>query len=331
MKQHDRPDESVNGANETPGGTRPLMSRRQMVSRTAAMASMLPAMSALAAAAQPRRDPQNGVGPIQVMLITKGESFDRENFFLMFDSFGKEITWTHVEHPAADVFFDPVLAAPYDIFVFWDKTGKGPRPDPASPTPNLEPSPALKAGLKALLQKGKGMLFLHPSIGSWPVWPEYHEVIGGIADWGGLPIKNVRGKEYPYSAFRPGVQQHMTVVDKTHPIVQGLGDGFDIVDEVYLHPIFEDSVHPLLRTDFKHIDSNFPMQYARGWHHPEGNNLVAWVKSAESSPIVYIQSGHDAKAWENPAYRILLMNAIRWTASKEALTWAAANRTTIFR
>jgi type 1 glutamine amidotransferase len=154
-------------------------------------------------------------------------------------------------------------------------------------------------------------------------------VIGGIADWGGLPLKNVRGKEYPYSAYQPGIQQHVTVVDKTHPIVQGLGDGFDIVDEVYLHPIFEDSVHPLLRTDFRHVDSNFPMQYARGWRHPEGTNLVAWVKTAERSPIVYMQFGHDVRAWENPAYRTLLMNAIRWTASREALAWAGANRTTI--
>jgi hypothetical protein len=35
------------------------------------------------------------------------------------------------------------------------------------------------------------------------------------------------------------------VVDKTHPIVQGLGDGFDIVDEAYSCQMFEESVHPL--------------------------------------------------------------------------------------
>jgi hypothetical protein len=143
-----------------------------MFSRTAAVASALSiartSSGGQSAAPQMRRDPQGGIGAIQVLLITKGESLDRENFFLMFDSFGKEITWTHVEHPAADVFFDPALAAPYDLFVFWDKAGKGPRPDPASPTPNFEPSPALKNGMKKLLQKGKGMLFLHQLVrGRW--------------------------------------------------------------------------------------------------------------------------------------------------------------------
>ena len=34
-------------------------------------------------------------------------------------------------------------------------------------------------------------------------------------------------------------------MDKTHPIVQGLGDGFDIVDEAYSCPMFEESVHPV--------------------------------------------------------------------------------------
>ena len=34
-------------------------------------------------------------------------------------------------------------------------------------------------------------------------------------------------------------------MDKTHPIVQCLGDGFDIVDEAYSCQMFEESVHLL--------------------------------------------------------------------------------------
>jgi uncharacterized protein len=315
------------------------LSRRRMLSRTVTAASMLPVVSSLtgrldAQNAPPRapRTVQGGAGPIQVMLITKGHAFDRENFFLMFDSFGKEITWTHVEYPAAEVFFDPVRAAPYDVLVFYDMYGKGPKPGAASAseTVNLEPSPAVNKGMKALLQKGKGLVFFHHAIGSWVLWPEFHEIIGGAAEFGGLPLK-VRGKEYPYSGYRGGVEQHISVVDKAHPIVQGLGDGFDIVDEVFMHPVFEDSVQPLLRTDFKRIDSNFPMQYGRGWRHPEGSSAAAWVKTAESSPVVYLQFGHDAKVWENPAFRTLMSNSIRWAASREALAWAAANKTSIFK
>ena len=61
------------------------------------------------------------------------------------------------------------------------------------------------------------------------------------------------------------------------------------------------------------------------------SNLAAWVKTAESSPIVYIQMGHDRVAWENPAFRTLLDNAVRWAASKDAMAWAKKNPTKIFK
>ncbi len=336
-----------------------FMSRRKMLSRAAVAASALPLAGSLAGLnAQPPqggggrgqggggrgqggggprvpRDVQGGAGPIKVLLITGGHAFTREPFYATFDSFGKEITWTHVEHPAAQVFFDPKYAAPYDVFVLFDLIGRGRKvgPDGTEQTIDVEPSPALKKGMKALLQTGKGMVIFHHAVGSWVLWPEYHEMVGAAAEftvYPGLPLK-VRGKEYAYSPNRIGVQQHITIADKSHPIVQGLGDGFDITDEVFVHPVFEDSVRPLLRTDFKRIDSNFPRQYAAGWRHPEGSSLAAWYKASERSPIVYLQFGHDAAAWENPAFRTLMMNSIRWAASKEALAWAAANRTKIFK
>ena len=47
--------------------------------------------------------PQGGRGPIKVLLITKGHPFERQAFFELFDALGDDITWTHIEHPAADV------------------------------------------------------------------------------------------------------------------------------------------------------------------------------------------------------------------------------------
>lgn len=283
---------------------------------------------------QPRRPryPQGGTGPIRVLLITGGHGFEREPFFSMFDSFGKEITWTHVEYPAAEVFFDPVNAAPYDVFVLYDCSGRARKPgaEGAAQLVNVEPSPRLRNGMKELLQTGKGMVLFHHAIGSWVLWPEYHEIRGAAAQFTMEPF-TVRGKPWPYSPNRIGVQQHITVADKTHPIVQNLGEGFDITDEVFIHPVFEESVHPLLRTDFKRIETNFPRYYELGWRHPEGSSLAAWVKASERSPVVYLQFGHDATAWEAPGFRTLLSNSIRWAASKEALAWAAANRTRIFK
>jgi uncharacterized protein len=338
---------------EATGTTESDVSRRRILTGSAALASALPLIAPLTGAAQtaaggaagqpqgaPRRIPQGGTGPIKVLLITRWHPFDRAPFYDMFDALGTQITWTHVEQPAAELFFNPERAAPYDVFVLYDMAGREPKknPDGSYDANSIfrdpifpKPSEDLQRGFKALLQSGdKGFVFFHHSLASWVhTWPEYTEVIGAAADWG-LPI-TVRGKEYPYSGFRGGVQQHITIEDKSHPVVAGLGDGYDIEDETYLCPMFEESVHCLLRTDFKPIDTNFPMQSAKGWHHPPGSNMAGWVKTAENTPVVYLQNGHGPTAWANPAFRKLMGNAITWAHSPEAKSWAKANPSKIFK
>ncbi|WP_419816607.1 ThuA domain-containing protein [Glacieibacterium sp.] len=323
------------------------LSRRSLFGRAVGAASVVAALPLIGAQAQPapgppaapavpppatRPMPQGGTGPIKVLFITKSHPFDRENLFLTLDSMGKDITWTHVEHPAAQAFFDPKLAAGYDVFLFYDafagRDELAPGPDGKRNFTFHPPSPKLRADFKQLLRNGdKGFVFFHHALSSWNhTWPEYVEVMGGASDWD-VPLKNIRGKNYPQSGYHAGVSEHITVVDKAHPITQGLGDGFDIVDETYLSPMFEDSVHALLRTDFKPVAENFRPEQAG---HPAGSNMTAWVKTAERSPIVYIQHGHDNRAWTNPSFRTLMTNAIKWSASPDSKTWAHANPKKIF-
>ena len=289
----------------------------------------------------PRLTP-GGSGPIKVLFITKFHPFDRENLFLAFDRMGSDITWTHVEHPAAEAFFDPKLAANYDVLMFYDAyTGRvqtpGATPDARPVTSYNPPSRELVANTKALFQGGKqGFVFLHHAIASWVhSWPAgvngsnaYVEAMGAAADWG-TPIKNIRGVDYPASGALGGNAQHITVVDKAHPVTAGVED-FDITDESYLCPMFEDSVHPLLRSSFQPTAAGFPGRMPAIANHPPGSNLTGWVKTAEISPVVYIQHGHDNTAWSNPAWARLVLNAIKWAASPESKTWAKANAKKIF-
>src|SRR6185503_17062940 len=48
-------------------------------------------------------------GPTRILFITKGHPFDREGLFTMMDSPTIRAVggWTHVEQPAAEIFFDP--------------------------------------------------------------------------------------------------------------------------------------------------------------------------------------------------------------------------------
>ena len=348
-----------------PGLIRPSLSRRGLFGRMAAAgaaAASLPAFgtAARAQALSPTGEgvpinsssldghpPQGGYGPIRVLFISSYHPFDKQNLFWMLDDFGKDITWCHIEHPAAERFFDPAIADDFDVFLFYDAfagrkfTGMRnfmghERPDYTYPPPSAK----LQADLKKLLQNGdKGFVMFHHALASWcHSWPAgvngsnaYVEMMGGAADWG-TPLKNIRGKDYPVSGFRQGTEQHITVVDKNHPVTAGVDD-FDIVDETYLCPIFEDSVHPLLRSSFHPTVDKFAMAPNAshcGAGHPPGSNLTGWYKAAERTPLVYIQHGHDNNAWSNPHFRRLMLNAIKWAASSESKQWAHANAKRIF-
>ena len=82
------------------------------------------------AAPAQRRLTQGGTGPVRMLLITKAHAYEREPYYQMFDSMGADITWMHVDHPAAEAFMTPKYANRYDVAFFFDMNGAqaGPRP-----------------------------------------------------------------------------------------------------------------------------------------------------------------------------------------------------------
>ena len=90
----------------------------------------------------------------------------------------------------------------------------------------------------------------------------------------------------------------MTVVDRQHPITAGIQD-FKMHDESYCRYYTAPDVHVLLTTDC-----------------PINEPPVAWVKQYGKSRVFYLMFGHGPSAWENPNYRRMLSNAIRWVAAK---------------
>lgn len=270
-----------------------------------------------------------------VLLVTKGHPFDKAAFFSVFDAMvadpSSSVTqYTHVEQPAAQLFFDPEVAAPYDVFAMYDMpgitfTGQDP------PLHAHEPSAAFKAGAQALFEAGKGMVFLHHAIAGWPAWETWASIIGGRFHY--QPAE-LRGVSHPDSGYRHDVTHRVQVVGD-HPITRGLPREFEITDEVYLAPVFEDAVEPLLRSDHDFSDAGFysadhAIRGRRntndGWSHPGGSDLVAWVKHAGNSPVAYVQFGDGAQTYADPNYRTVVANAVEWAASDDAHAWARERR-----
>lgn len=255
---------------------------------------------------------------IEALVVTKGHPFEREPFFETLDALqhpdaNTTINWTHVEHPAAEAVLTPEGAAAFDLILFYDMPGvtfTGSNP----PFAVYDPSERFKENFLKLLDAGMPMIFMHHAIASWPTWPEFAEVIGGRFHF--LPGE-LRGRHYPGSGYRFRVDQTISVVDLSHPIVEGIGESFPYRDEVYMYPVLEKDVTPLLRSDFSFKPENFRYGGIDFKDHPEGSNLVGWTKKARNSSIAYLQFGHDSVAYANPYYRLLLANAVKWAAAEK--------------
>jgi type 1 glutamine amidotransferase len=317
-------------ANPAPAGGRgPAGPQMQIPMPCGPNANAAPAPAAAPGGRGPARPAQGGRGKIRVAFISHGHEYEREPMSLMLDCLGDDITYSHVDYPAAELILNPQMAKNFDVYVFYDLGGPG----VTTTGPNgqtgyrfyPDPSPALKKGFEAMVKAGKGMVFIHHASAAWPhVWPEYSEVVGGACDWY-APV-TVRGILDPHHGFYGGTKQTLTVVDRNHPITKNLPASFEVTDEAYACAWFPDAVHPLVTTSFAPPDPLVNLNPKRQF-----SNLAAWYKASENSPVFYTQVGHDHSPWQVAEYQEMIRDAIRWAASPEALAWAKKNHTTIWK
>ena len=260
--------------------------------------------------------------PIKLLLAVRGHAFDRNALDAMFQAMDG-ITATVVDQPAASQLMNPKGMAPYDALVLYDMPGLDFDATIDRPA-HVDPGEAFRAGFEALLEQGKGIVALHHSLAGWPSWPGYADHLGGTFLYRpGM----IHGEHKPDSGYRHGVQYLAEVVSADHPVMAGIPATFAMTDELYLGEIFEDDVTPLLRARHPFVRDGFYSATAamegrlfdnQGWSHPDGSNLIGWTRRAINSPLVYLQPGDDATTYDNPVYRRLVENAIRWVISPEA-------------
>jgi uncharacterized protein len=255
---------------------------------------------------------------MRVLAVTGGHSFDPEAFGLFLESMPCDVTW--VEHPEALALMSGDELDTFDVTLHYDMPGA--RPEPVLPPEGFAQQ------LRARTERGRGFVVLHHAIASWPAWPVWADLVGGQYLY---RPGEVRQKRWPDSGFREEVPQHLSPVDPTHPVLDGLGDGLDLVDETYLCPVFEHDVTPLLLTDAPIDDSvhtstveatDGPHPDGPEWRHPAGSKLAAWTRTAGRSRVVYIQPGDTGRTLGDPGYRRLVANALRWVdvAGRAALS-----------
>ena len=264
--------------------------------------------------------------PLQVLAAVRGHPFDRNAFAATFEDMAG-ISVTFVDQPAAALLMRPDLVESFDALLLYDMPGIDFGAEERGSA--IGPDAATRAGILALLDRGIGVVALHHALAGWPGWEEYAELLGGRFLYRPAPL---RGAVRPDSGYRHLVSYDATTVGE-HPVLAGIPATFGLTDELYLAEVFEDSVTPLLRAGHAFERDNFFSATAamegrmfsnEGWSHPRGSDLIGWVKRARNSPLVYLQPGDDHVTYDDPVYRRLVENALRWVASPEARAWGAA-------
>lgn len=212
---------------------------------------------------------------VDIMLITGGHSFDTTRFFQLFDRM-PNIKYEHFQQPEANSAIAKGKAKEFDVLVFYDMW--------------QSVSDSEKQAYINLTKKGKPMLFLHHSLVSYQDWPEFEKLIGGK-----YIQKNPAIPEDEQSTYEHDVWVYMHAM-RNHPVTKGF-KMIKLFDEVYGNTRISDDVLPLFKTN-----------------HPKSSRVIGWENKFNSSRIVYLQPGHDYRAYESEDYRQLLEQTIKYLA-----------------
>ncbi len=219
---------------------------------------------------------------VRILLTTGGHTFEVEPFYAMFDAM-EGIEYIKAEMPKDGALLKPGLEKEYDCIVMYDMCKPGITPEQQ------------KAFVELVRDSGIGVVSMHHNLGAHWDWDEFRRIIGGRFI---LKDTELDGAAWKTTPWKHDEHLKATVVDKKHPITQGVND-FEIEDEAYGKFWVDPDAHILLTTDHE-------------WNNPE----LAWTKQYGKSRVFHLMLGHDGKAYANPSYRRVLEQGIRWAAQK---------------
>jgi hypothetical protein len=132
------------------------------------------------------------------------------------------------------------------------------------------------------LRRGGRLLASHTAPICFDDWPAWGKAVGASWEWG-------RSGHPPVGPARVEVRRD------SHPVVAGVTDQFDVVDEIYGRMNVGPDVEPL------------------AWGSAgDGRHPVLWAREAGGGRVVYDALGHDERSFAVPAHEQILAQAVRW-------------------
>lgn len=215
---------------------------------------------------------------LKVAVITGGHSYDVIGFHELWRSLdGVKAYIQHIDDFASS---PQDVRESYDVLVFYHFM---------QDTPDDEYLVWYAGKPKHVLEQlgttEQGIVVLHHALLAYRQWPLWDELVG-ISERG--------------QGFHHGQDLKIEIADSTHPITTGLSD-FDLHDETYVvnEPPDDGNTRVLLTTT-----------------HPKSMRAIAWTRTYGKARVFAYESGHDALAWQNPAFQTVLMQGLLWAAGE---------------
>jgi hypothetical protein len=219
---------------------------------------------------------------IDVVVVTGGHGFEHDPFFELFEGYD-DINYIEAEQKDHSELFEDIANWDYDVIVLYNMT--------------QDISPKRQENFKTLLKdKGVGLVAMHHSEAAFAEWDEYRKIIGAKYP---LQDQTIDGVPYKQGTYKHDVDLTVQIADCKHPITRGMDD-FEIHDETYHGLWFASDNHVLLTTDHETSDKTI------GWTRPDYGK----------ARVVFLQGGHDSKAYANPSFRQIVARSIRWSAGR---------------
>ncbi|MFZ5831111.1 MAG: ThuA domain-containing protein [Planctomycetota bacterium] len=218
---------------------------------------------------------------LRVLVTYGGHKFEEPEMYAMLDEL-PGIEYDKAEVPKEADLFKPGLEAKYDVILMYDM--------------NPGFSREQQMAFAELLSQGIGLVSWHHNINAHRNWEEWRHIVGGVY----IPKDTViDGVSYTKTPWAHDQKLKVQVVDAKHPITRGVED-FEIEDETYGKYYVSPKSRVLLKTD-----------------HPQNNPEICWTNKYHKSRVVFLQLGHDHKAWDHPMFRKLLGQSLTWAAGKK--------------
>lgn len=220
---------------------------------------------------------------VNILIVTGGHEYEEQDFFTMFDNL-PGITYTHMEQPMAQNYYNAQMAAKYDVIVFYDMwetiTDKAAQ------------------GLLDMVKNGKSVLLFHHSICGYNSWPEFINLAGG--KYLKKPFTDpATGQAAPMTQFKHDVMVTVEAV-KGNGVVK-LDGPFTYKEERYYDMYVSPGVKPILV--LKDVGS-------------DKEEIVEWENKYGKGTVISLLLGHDKPVYENPNIRSILEQTIKYLAKK---------------